>query len=449
MKLTRRAALAAGLVAGAVVVVLAVAGFLGIVRGTPLTRVRVVGGGGAPRGVADPRFVPAVERYAGVRLTPGHRVEVLLNGDGTYPRLWADLHSARRTITVQLYYAKPSAMADTMAALLAERARAGVRVLVLLDAFGSQDLAKVWRTRLPAAGIRFAVLRPLVWYNLDELDNRSHVRAIVVDGRVGYTGGFGLADYWQGEGHAPGEWRETNVRFEGPAVADLQAAFGIGWAEATGELLAGDPYFPPPDGLAAADAAPVDAGGVRPSGRTRAGLLFTIPTNGSTPAERFMALSITGARRTLYVTNPYFVPDEHFQALLVDAVRRGVDVRVLTPGERSDVKATLYASRARYERLLAGGVRIYEYRPVNVHAKTLVADGRWATVGSMNFDNRSLALNEESNLVVDDVGVGAAMDSLFRHDLAFSQEVVLARFRQRPWTSRVLEWAADLVSPVL
>jgi cardiolipin synthase len=181
----------------------------------------------------------------------------------------------------------------------------------------------------------------------------------------------------------------------------------------------------------------------------RAGLLFTMPTTGSTPAERFLALSIASARRTLYVSNSYFVPDDDFRALLLAAAQRGVDVRVLTVSRKTDVKTTWYAGRYRYAELLRGGVRIYEYQPTMMHAKTFVIDGLWSTVGTLNFDNRSLAFNNESNLVMLDREMGARMDSAFFDDLRYAKEISLPDFERRPWTSRVLELGAALLSRVL
>ena len=422
--------------------VLALVGALTVTRGTPVERLRAPGGGAMPA-VADPGFARTVALYSGAALTEGNAVEVLTDGDGTYPRLWADLRAARRLVAVQLYYSQPGAVADTMARVLAERARAGVRVLVVLDAFGSQNLPPRWFDTLRTAGAEVVKLRRMRWYKLDRATRRSHVRAITVDGAVGYAGGFGLADYWQGDGRTPGEWRETNVRFRGPAVAQLQAAFGAAWAEATGELLVGDGVYPPPNDGVADGAAGGAAGGVR------AALVHTAPPAGSTPAERLLALSIAGARRTLYVTNAYFLPDDDFRRLLCGAAGRGVDVRVLTAGARTDIETVYYASRARYAELLGCGVRLYEYRPAMIHAKTLVADGLWATVGSMNFDNRSLALNDEATLVALDPGVGRALDSLFRADLRYADEVTAAAFARRPWWERPLERGATLLSRVL
>ena len=212
------------------VAVLSLIGLLSVTRGTPLRRV-VYAARAKPPAVGDSSFRDLMALFIGVHLEPGNRVEQLLNGDGTYPRLWADLRSARRTITVQMYYSLPGQVSDTLAAILSERARAGVRVLLLLDAFGSQTLKKSWAQALKKSGVEVVLLRRLRWYSIHNASDRSHVRVVVVDGRVGYTGGFGLADYWLGNGHARDQWRESNVRFEGSSVMELQAAFAAAWVE--------------------------------------------------------------------------------------------------------------------------------------------------------------------------------------------------------------------------
>ena len=416
-------------------VVLMLIGILSVTRGATVRTVIAAGDRGGPPQVGDPLFPRTIELFTGTHIEEGNRIEVLLNGEGTYPRLWKDIASAKHTITVQMYYSQPGAVADTMAKYLSERAHAGVRVLVLMDAFGSQPLSKEWVAGLTNSGVEFAWLRPLKWYTLQKAAQRSHVRVVVVDGRIGYTGGFGLADYWLGDGRHDGQWRESNVRFMGPTVAALQAAFASGWAETKGELLTGDMFFPP---VAFED-----------KGDVRAGLMHSLPTIGSTPAERFYALTIAGARKTLYVSNSYFVPNVDFCNLLINAARHGVDVRVLTVGPTTDVKSTWYAGRALYEQLLEGGVKIYEYKPTMMHAKTIVVDGLWSSMGSMNFDNRSIAFNNESQILALDAGIGKQMDDIFLEDLKYSDEIKLDTFRKRPWTGKVLEWGAQKLRRVL
>ena len=442
-RLRRRAAWAAVvvLVASVPLVVFALVGLPHVFR-NPLVRNVLAPAPGAGVPAADaPRFDETVALLTGTPLAAGHRIELLANGDATFPRLWGDLRGARRSITVQMYYAGPGSVADSAARILAERARAGVDVYFLYDAFGAQDLPRRYLDSLQAAGVRTAEFRPVRWYALDRANHRSHVRGVVVDGSVAYTGGFGLDDKWLGAGRRPREWRETNARFTGPAVAQLQAVFVAKWAEATGSLLATDRLLAPV--RHAATAAP--NGG----GAAEAALLYSPPVTGSTTAERLLALSIAGARRRLYIANAYFVPHADFVQLLAAAARRGVDVRVLTNSAQTDVKSTWLAGRSRYEALLGAGVRIYEYQPTTIHAKTLVADGAWAVVATMNFDNRSLAYNNEVALMAHDPRLGASMDSLFLADLAFAQEIRLAEFRRRPWTARLLERGARVIAGLL
>jgi cardiolipin synthase A/B len=424
-----------GLVALAVFVfAMALIGVLTVTRGTPIGRVVTLSESGPPS-ITDSLFERTFELFTGTHIADGNAVQQANNGNGVYPPLWADLRSARQTITVQMYYSLPGRVADTLSAILRERARAKVRVLLLVDAFGSQHLKGRWIRELRDAGVEVAKLRPLRWYTVATAANRSHVRVVVVDGRIGYTGGFGVADYWLGDGRHEDQWRESNVRFEGPVVMQLQAGFAAAWAEATGELITGPLFFP--------------ATGFQPAGKKHAGLLFTSPTLGSTGAERFLALTIAGARKSLYIENSYFVPDDDFRRLLKRAAHRGVDVRVVTVSAKTDVKTTWYAGRHWYEDLLRGGVRIYEYQPTMLHSKTLVADGLWSSVGSMNFDNRSMAFNNESNLVVLDSLFGRQMDSIFFDDLRYATEMKLEAFEKRSRWSKLVETGAMLLSRLL
>jgi cardiolipin synthase len=414
------------LVLGLLVGGLALIGVLDAVRDTPVTTVRALGAA-QPPAVTDPLFMETIELFGRTALQPGHRIEVFTCGDETYPCLWDDLRAARHSIVLQQYYCKPGRMADTLQEILAERARQGVTVYFLYDAFGS-SLPREYFGVLRRAGVQTAAFRPLKLTALHTAHHRSHIRVVVVDGRIGYTGGFGIDDKWFGNGREKDQWRDTNARFTGPAVRQLQATFTACWAEATGELLTGPLLFPD-DGPSTA--ASEDG--------MLAGVLHATPSVGSTEAERFLALSIAGARRTLYITNSYFVPDRDFRRLIGDAARRGVDVRVLTTGDETDIRSTLNAGRARYHHLFAAGVRIYEYRPTMMHAKTLVVDGTWVAVGSMNADNRSLSFNEEANLLALDSTLGAELDQMFFEDLKHADEIQPEEFRKRPWRRKLVE----------
>jgi cardiolipin synthase len=323
-------------------------------------------------------------------------------------------------------------MADMLGQVLRERAKAGVRVFVLYDAFGTVDMPANHRNELRAAGIVVEPFRPIRFSTLHLAQNRSHVRGIVIDSRIGWTGGFGIDDKWFGDGRSNDSWRETNVRFEGPAVRQLQAAFAAAWVEATGVMFTGRATY--------------QSG---TDGATAAGLLYTTPTLGSTAAERFFALSIAGARKTLYITNSYFAPDRNFIDLLSAAARRGVDVRILTAGPHTDVNVVRLAGRAWYGTLLSAGVRVYEWQPTTLHAKTFVVDGEWFTVGSMNFDNRSMALNDEATLMVLDRTAGQNMDRIFLDDLRHAEQITPEVFRSRSWLQRIGEWGANSLTRLL
>jgi cardiolipin synthase len=423
---------AARWIAAAVILGLALIGFLHLTRGTAVRHVRGVAADGVPISVGEPQFPLVVTMMTGAWLAPGNRVEVTLNGDGTYPRLWGDLRSAEQSITLQLYYGAPGRMAATLQEILLERAKAGVRVLVLYDAFGTVDIPAEHREALRSGGVIVEPFRPIRLSTLHLAQNRSHVRGIVIDSRIGWTGGFGIDDKWLGDGRSNGSWRETNVRFEGPAVRQLQAAFAAAWVEATGVLFTGRATLAPQE-----------------NGVTAAGLLYTSPTLGSTPAERFFALSIAGARKTLYITNAYFAPDRSFVEMLSAAARRGVDVRILTAGSRTDVNIVRLAGRAWYETLLGAGVRVYEWQPSTLHAKTFVVDGEWLTIGSMNFDNRSMALNDEATLMVLDRTAGRQMEQVFLEDLRYAEEITAEGFRRRSWFQRLAERGASLFTRLL
>ena len=417
-----------------VLILFAYIGWLYTTRGTPTRSVYAFDNPLGPPGVGDSSFVRSIELLTKTDLGAGHTIEPLFDGDGTFPRLWTDMRSAHRTLLVQLYYAKPGALADSLKNVLLDRARAGVKALVLFDAFGAQSLSDEYMDSLRAAGVRVAEFRPLKWYSLQKAQHRSHVRVIAIDGTVGYTGGFGIADVWLGDGHSKEEWRETNVRFTGPSVRQMQAAFSAAWAEATGELLT-------------AHEAPLRQNGA--STTAVAGLLHAEPAVGSTTAERFLALTISGARRTLYITNAYFVPDDDMRRMLRNAARRGVDVRVLTAGKNTDVKLVRLAARRRYEEMLRDGVRIYEYRPTMVHSKTLVSDGIWSTIGTMNFDNRSLSFNDESNLLIHDSTIARTLEQKFLDDLRFSTEIVMSNFAQRSLFAKTLERIASGLAKIM
>lgn len=388
----------------------------------------------APASPADERFLALASQLTFTPVTTGNGISLATTGAATFPHLWADMRSARRTLTVQQYYCGPGRVADSLKAVLTERARAGVRVLFLWDGFGCKNLGEDYFRALHAAGVEVAPFRRVHWYSLHRTQHRSHLRVVVVDGTIGWVGGAGFDDKWWTGADGDPPWRDTNVRFTGPAVRTLQAAFAAGWAETTGRVLAGEGFFPWP---------------VPQGGSATAGIIYSVPVFGATAAERYLAVTSDAARRRLWITNPYFLPSEGLRSVLKQAARRGVDVRVLTAGDKIDVPILRDASRSYYEELLRAGVHIYEYVPAMIHAKTLVADSSWSTIGTLNFDERSLRLNEEATLLVSDPGTAAALDSIFRDDLRHAREIRLPEFQRRSWFTKLREKACRVLTPFL
>lgn len=378
-----------------------------LTRGTSVRGLVVLGEQGSAPDARSDEFNIYLNLLTGTQVTGNNRVELLQNGDGTFERLWDDLGKAQRVICLHVYMMMPGKVADTLLRVLSERAQAGVEIFVLLDAVGAQKLGRDYAQRLRAAGARVARYRPLKLGTLYKFQQRMHMRAVVIDEAVGFTGGFGIADQWLGDGRHPGQWRDTSVRIEGSVAMQLQVAFSTNWAEATGDLLIGahlKPFTPASEPQAA-------------------GIMKCSPTLGATNAERFFFLAIASARERIYITNAYFVPTRDLRWLLMNAADRGVDVRVLTPGSNTDQPLAWHASRALYQELIDAGIRIYEYRPTMVHAKTFVADSCWASVGTFNFDNRSMKLNDEVALVIRDETVARELETVFMEDIEYADEV--------------------------
>ena len=375
--------------------------------------------------ITDPAFVPTMEAYTSASLTPGNRVEVLLNGDQIFPAQVAAIRSARKSITYAQYFYEDGRPAVQIVNALSERCRAGIRARVLLDAFGTLKMPAELKSQLEESGCAVATFRPLTPWTVDNANNRNHRRVLVVDGAVGFTGGSGASSKWMGNGRQKGQWRETDVRLEGPAVNDLQGAFAENWLEATGEMLGGDAFFAPAPGR----------------GTVHVQVVRSSPASGSIAVYRMYLLAISSARRSIFLTNPYFLPDDRMAKSLIDARARGVRVMLLLPGA-IDNNIVRQASRAGFGRLLEAGVEIYEYQPGLLHAKTMAVDGRWATVGSANVDNRSFALNDEVNVALYDAPMAARLEEIFAQDIAHSRRVDEERWRARGPLTRMLEWLA-------
>lgn len=373
--------------------------------------------------IAEPSFRATVVGYAGGVVVGGNRIDVLLNGDEIFPAKLDLIRAARKTITYAQYVFEEGEPAADTAQALAERCRAGVKVHVLVDAVGSLMMPSQYRDWLTEAGCELALYRPLSPWAMDRVNNRNHRRILVVDGRAGVTGGSGTSGKWSGNGRQEGQWRDTDLRLEGPVVSQLQGAFAENWLEATGVALGGPDYFPSP---------------IEPKGQVESQIVRSSPAGGSVAMYTMFLLAIASARRSIYITNPYFVPDDKMLSTLLQARQRGVRVVLLLPGA-TDHNLVRQASRSELGQLLQAGVKVYEYRAALLHAKTMVIDSIWATVGSTNLDRRSFELNEELNLVVYNPDIARRLEGVFEADLRGSREVTYEAWKNRGILSRFLE----------
>ena len=373
--------------------------------------------------LGEAAFYPTLQAYAGAPIVGGNDVKILLNGEQIYPALVAAIRGARASITYAQYFFDEGPVADDLVVALAERCRAGVRTHVLLDGVGSLNTPTRYTDALREAGCEVRTFRAVRPWSLRRANNRNHRRILVVDGRVGFTGGSGVSRKWMGDGRTADHWRDTDIRVEGPAVEWMQAAFIENWVEAAGEALGGDAYFPRAQGR---------------RGEVSAQVVRSSPEGGSYAMYSTLLIALNAARRSIRITNPYFLLDEAMTAALLERVRRGVTVEVLVPGV-IDHNFVRQASRATWGRLLEAGVKIYEYRPALLHAKTMVIDGRWATVGSANLDPRSFSLSQELNVIVYDRGIARRMEEVFAADLAHATPVDHEAWRRRGVGTRLVE----------
>ena len=380
--------------------------------------------------VGDRAFLRAAEALTGAPISEGNSVELHVNGDSIFPAIVEAIRSAKHTITLTTYVFWKGEIATEVAAELSARAREGIHVSVLLDFIGSVKMDGAVVQSMRDAGVEVALFRPPRPYAVRRMNNRCHRKLLVVDGTRGMIGGVGIADEWTGNGEDPDHWRDTHVTVRGPAVRGLQGAFAENWLEATGCALVGPHHLP--------ELEPVADGGPMQVVRSRAGV-------GDTNVEALYFLAIACARETLDLTAAYFAPRPAFVEALTDAAARGVHVRVLVPGAHIDKGFVRIAGRDAYARLLEAGVEVHEYAPTMLHAKTLVVDGVWASVGSVNFDNRSFQLQDEATLCVQSTAFAAELTRQFQEDLRHSDMLEEERWGARPWRHRAQEKALALV----
>ncbi|WP_010460338.1 phospholipase D-like domain-containing protein [Acidovorax radicis] len=372
---------------------------------------------------AHPQFERALGSLLGPGIVGGNEVTELLNGDQIFPPMLAAIQAAQKSVTFETYIYWSGDIGKQFADALSERARAGVPVHVLLDWVGSAKMEESYLAEMKEAGVQIEKFHKPHWYNLARLNNRTHRKLLVVDGQVGFTGGVGIAPEWTGHAQDPEHWRDSHYLVRGPAVAQMQATFLDNWLKVTGKVLHGEAYFP---AIAAA-------------GTQKAQMFSSSPSSGSESMQLMYHLAITAAERSLDLSVAYFVPDELTHKLLMDALARGVRVRLVTPGEHTDTETVKAASRATWGSLLQAGAEIYEYGPTMYHCKVMIVDQLLVSVGSTNFDNRSFRLNDEANLNVYDAMFAQRQTQVFEDDLKRSRRVTYEAWRDRPLREKVYE----------
>ena len=372
---------------------------------------------------ASPDFERALGSLLGPGIVGGNAVTELLNGDQIFPPMLAAIQGAKKSITFETYIYWSGDIGKQFADALSERARAGVRVHVLLDWVGSAKMDESYLTEMKEAGVQIEKFHKPHWYNLARLNNRTHRKLLVVDGQVAFTGGVGIAPQWMGNAQDPDHWRDSHYLVRGPVVAQMQATFLDNWLKVTGKVLHGALYFPP----------------IAPAGAQKAQMFSSSPSSGSESMQLMYHLAITAAERSIDLSVAYFVPDELTQKHLMDALARGVRVRFITPGEHTDTDTVKAASRATWGPLLQAGALIYEYQPTMYHCKVMIVDQLLVSVGSTNFDNRSFRLNDEANLNVYDAAFARRQTEVFEDDLKRSRRVTYEEWLNRPLREKAHE----------
>lgn len=378
---------------------------------------------------AHPQFERALGSLLGPGIVGGNAVTELINGDQIFPPMLAAIKSAQKSVTFETYIYWSGDIGKQFADALSERARAGVPVHVLLDWVGSAKMEESYLAEMKEAGVQIEKFHKPHWYNLARLNNRTHRKLLVVDGQVGFTGGVGIAPAWTGNAQDPEHWRDSHYLVRGPAVAQMQATFLDNWLKVTGKVLHGEAYFP----------------AIASAGGQKAQMFSSSPSSGSESMQLMYHLAITAAEHSIDLSVAYFVPDDLTRKLLMDALARGVRVRLVTPGEHTDTETVKAASRATWGELLQAGAEIYEYGPTMYHCKVMIVDQLLVSVGSTNFDNRSFRLNDEANLNVYDATFAQRQTQVFEDDIRRSRRVTYEAWLERPWSEKLHEKMTGLL----
>ncbi|HXH42158.1 MAG TPA: cardiolipin synthase [Thermoanaerobaculia bacterium] len=379
-------------------------------------------------------LLPSIIGLTQSSLEGGNQVQLLENGDQFFPLLLRDIANAKQSVHVESYIWGKGDICGQIANALAAKARSGVEVRLLIDASGGHKMDRELSKRMLDSGVRFVRFHPPTLANLGRLNNRDHRKETIIDGRIGYIGGFGFAEEWTGHAQDKDHFRDTGLRVQGPIVNRLQAAFSENWIEETGEIMAGEKYFPHAE----------------PAGSVRAHLAYTSPTGGVSAVQVLYYLAIKAARREIIIQNPYLLPDDDAVAALGEAVKRGVDVRIMVPAAAStDSPIVQHASHHRYGLLMKNGVKIFEYKKTLLHQKIIIVDGVWSCVGSTNFDRRALQLNDEASLGVLDPVLASQLKAVFLDDMKSAEQRDFEHWNHRGLWHKALDGLAYLASSQL
>ena len=384
-------------------------------------------------GTSSPQFERAMGSLLGPGIVGGNKVTELINGDQIFPPMLQLIREAKKSITFETYIYWSGDIGQKFAEALSERAKAGVKIHVLMDWVGSAKMADELLAQMQSSGVQVRKFHKPQWYNLARLNNRTHRKLLVIDGTTGFTGGVGIAPKWTGDGQDESHWRDSHFRVEGPVVAQMQATFLDNWLKVTGEVLHGDTYFP----------------AIGPVGKSGAQMFASSPSNGSESMELMYHMALTAAERSIDLSMAYFVPDDVSIRILLDALQRGVRLRLITPGKITDTETVRAASRATWGSLLAAGAEIHEYQPTMYHCKVMIIDQRMVSVGSTNFDKRSFRLNDEANLNIYDPEFALRQTRVFEQDLTRSHRVTLQEWEQRPAKEKLHEVLAKAMESQL
>ena len=382
--------------------------------------------------VADPQFERTVGSLLGPAVVGGNRITTLVNGEHIFSAMLEAIRGAQKSICLETFIFWDGVVAREFCRALSERARHGVKVHVVIDAVGGNRMDKEIIKKMKAAGVQLVIFHPLQWFHPKsdvEFDHRTHRKLLIVDGKIGFTGGVGIADEWDGHAATPKQWRDTHYRIEGPVVANLQAVFMATWIDARHDLLINENYFPP----------------LSPKGELKCQVFTSSPDDrGSVNMQLLYALSIAAATRSIRIATAYFIPDKDTEGLLFQARKKGVNVQIIVPGPFIYYEIARKASKASWGKLLKAGVEIYEYQPTLYHCKQMIIDDYWVSIGSANLDNRSFSLNDEMNLNVLDGRFAAEQRLLFEEDLKKSKRITYEAWRKRPFHEKTLEVLASI-----